>query len=241
LLLIHQVKTLRELLQNSFKMTVNPNYNINCMSTARNCVSGCCQSGRTSCANVIGECTYRYTDFYTNSSYYWPSFYNSNCFSTARNCVSGCCTLSGTCATSLSACYYTYSDYYTNSTKYYYTSGTTTTIKATVNAGPIAGGVVGGVVFLILIIGLIIWWKKKQAAEALAMGTGTFNTTGDNGGTTIIMTNPTQPAYGMGQPAYNQPFQPAYNQPPPMYNQPGYMNPTPFGGPPQQPIIIQNY
>jgi uncharacterized iron-regulated membrane protein len=90
--------------------------------------------------------------------------------------------------------------------------------KASVNAGPLAGGIVGGVVLLVVIIGLIIWWKKKKAAEAIQQNTAMFNTTG-NDGTTIIMTNPSQPVYGMGQPqpvnppAFTQPFQPAYQQP----------------------------
>jgi hypothetical protein len=66
-----------------------------------------------------------------------------------------------------------------------------------------------------------------------------FNTTG-NDGTTIIMTNPSQPVYGMGQPqplnppAFTQPFQPAYQQPfqPPQQN---YF-PSPFGGQPNNPV-----
>jgi hypothetical protein len=35
--------------------------------------------------------------------------------------------------------------------------------------GPIAGGVVGGIIGIVIIIGIIVWWRRKQAAEALQM------------------------------------------------------------------------
>jgi len=118
---------------------------------------------------------------------------------------------------------------------------------------------------LIVIIALIIWWKKKQAAQALAMNQGAYDP--DNNGTTIIMTNPTQPAYGItpqqpyGINMQQQPYgmvpqnpygmapqnqygmgQPIMNQPMMMNNyQPGYQQPVQYGMPQQQqePIIVQ--
>lgn len=57
---------------------------------------------------------------------------------------------------------YEYADYRTPM-KYSYGGSAVT---ATISVGPIAGGIIGGVVALIVIIGLICWYKKSNSENA---------------------------------------------------------------------------
>ncbi len=208
-------------------------YNANCNTASRNCVSGCC-TNYGYCATISSECLYPYSDRYTNSSkYYYPGQYaDPTCNSLSRTCSTGCCTSSGKCASNTYDCLYYYSDFYTNSSKYYLPVYTQTTNSAPGNAnGAAIGGPVGGVVLFIILITLIIWCKKKKAADLIAQNS--LNTTRtENNGTTILMTNNhPQPVYGMNQPmvqpTYTQPYQPIYQPVQPIQPmQPAFMQPS---------------
>lgn len=47
-------------------------YHGSCLSTARNCFSGCCKIGGR-CAEYFNQCQYRYLDYYTNPNYYFKT------------------------------------------------------------------------------------------------------------------------------------------------------------------------
>ena len=139
------------------------------------------------------------------------------------------------CATSSISCYYEYQDYYTNPTKYSYSSTlsnfTTTSVTDAGYVGAIVGGVVGGVVALIVIIGLIFWWKRRNQQFSVTKNGITSSVEFGNGGTTIFMTNNNpQPVYGMNQPMNQSmnPLNPSMNQMNPMNPS---MNPSMMNGP----------
>ena len=137
-------------------------YHIWCNADARSCGSGCCTL-TGACATSMGECFAQYLDYASptpSDKYSYPGYNNLQCNANSRGCSLGCCKTNGDCATSSSECQYEYSDFRT-SMKYSYGGSAV----ATISVGPIAGGIIGGVVALVVIIGLIYWYKNKQSEE----------------------------------------------------------------------------
>ena len=115
------------------------------------------------CADSVTNCAWQYLNYSypdLTGKYSYPGYHSLQCNALSRNCGSGCCKSNGDCATSSSECQFEYADYRT-STKYSYGSSAV----ATISVGPIAGGIIGGVVARVVIIGIIIWYKKKQAGD----------------------------------------------------------------------------
>ena len=47
-------------------------YHTSCRITSRTCFSGFCSASRY-CAEYLGQCVYRYTDYYKNRAYYFKN------------------------------------------------------------------------------------------------------------------------------------------------------------------------
>lgn len=126
--------------------------------------------------------------------------YNSHCY--YQNCAYNCCNYYRYCPESPAAYYGYFYDSRWSSCYYYYYN--------TVAGGAIAGYVIAGVfVFVMLVIALVCYIRRKRAMEEQTIATN------PNGQTIVVDNSYSQPyppatmtygpSYGYSQPTYGQP------------------------------------
>jgi hypothetical protein len=150
---------------------------------------------------------------------------SSFCNASAQRCSDNCCDRYGFCpSVSGYSCYYTYS------------TVTSVTVTAPLTIGTIIGIAVGTIVVIVL-IGLTIWWRKRQAQMLVANVDG--NHIADNSNlTTIIIPGQNN---GIAQPISAYPGQmitPTPFGPTPIYNAQPYQA-TPFQPTAYNPVAYQ--